>query len=421
MNIQQEIEKMAIQARHASLQLMRLTADEKNQILLAIADALNHRREFIKKANQKDMMDAKKSRLKAALFTYVARRQLTDERIDSMIEGFRNVVTLDDPIGDVLKEFHNSDGLWIRKIRVPIGVIGMIYESRPNVTADVSALCIKTCNVVILRGGKESLSSNQAIMDAIHEGGRISGLPKFAVQLVETTDRKAVKSLVQLTGKVDLVIPRGGEELINAVVDLAKVPVIKHSKGLCHLYVDESADLNKALQIAINAKCQRPGVCNAMETLLVHVKIADAFLPDLGKKLKAHGVKIKGDKPTYQLISNIELATDEDWDAEYLELILSIKIVKNLDEAINHINTHGSHHSDTIIAESQNAQEKFLNEIDSAAVYVNASTRFTDGSVFGMGAEIGISTDKLHARGPMGLEELTTYKYIIKGNGQIRP
>ncbi len=417
MTIHQQIEKMAIQARNASQQLMRLSTNEKNKILLAIADALNKNRALIKKANQEDILSAKQSGLTTTLLD---RLLLTDERIDAMIEGFHKVVTLDDPIFQVLKEFNNADGLWIRKVRVPIGVIGMIYESRPNVTADVSALCIKTCNAIILRGGKESMNSNKAIMSAIEEGGKNAALPGFSVQLITTTDREAVKSLVQLTGKVDLVIPRGGEGLINAVVDMAKVPVIKHYKGLCHLYVGESANLNKALQIALNAKCQRPGVCNAIETLLVHQKIADTFLPKLAEQLKTYGVIIKGDKLTCQLIPDIELATEKDWDTEYLELILSIKIVNNLDEAINHINTHGSHHSDAIIAESQAAQERFLNEIDSAAVYVNASTRFTDGSVFGMGAEIGISTDKLHARGPMGLEELTTYKYIIKGNGQIR-
>lgn len=417
MDIIQHLEQMAIDAREASIQLSRLTTEEKNRVLLSIADALNQQRETIIQANQKDIAAAKKSGLTAAL---IDRLYLSDDRMDSMIEGFQKVATLNDPVGTLLKEFTNTDGLLIRKVRVPIGVIGVIYESRPNVTADVSALCIKTCNAVILRGGKESLYSNKAIINAIHEGGWAAGLPQFAVQLIEITDHDAVKALVQLTGKVDLIIPRGGEALINTVVDMAKVPVIKHYKGLCHLYVDESADLSKALAIAINAKCQRPGVCNAIETLLVHQKIAANFLPDLGEKLKAYGVQIKGDQVTQDLIPDIESASEKDWDTEYLDLILSIKVVKDLNEAISHINSHGSHHSDAIIAKSRNAQEKFLKEVDSAAVYVNASTRFTDGSVFGMGAEIGISTDKLHARGPMGLEELTTYKYEIIGDGHIR-
>jgi glutamate-5-semialdehyde dehydrogenase len=299
---------------------------------------------------------------------------------------------------------------------VPIGVIGIIYESRPNVTADVAALCLKTANAVILRGGIDAMHSNRAILHALLQ----VKMPEYAMQLITIPDRDAIKELVQLTGKVDLIIPRGGEGLIKTVVDLAKVPVIKHYQGICHVYVDVDADLNKALAICENAKCQRPGVCNAMETLLVHEKIATQFLPKIAKILTAQQVKLKGDAKTQNIIPNIEPATAQDWETEYLDLILSIKVVTDINEAIQHINYYGSHHSDAIITENKKTAERFTTEVDSAAVYVNASTRFTDGAEFGMGAEMGISTDKLHARGPMGLEELTTYKYVILGTGQIR-
>jgi len=350
----------------------------------------------------------------------VDRLLLTEARIESMVKGLRAVAGLKDPIGAKVSRWIRPNGLEIVKRRVPIGVIGIIYESRPNVTADTAGLCFKTSNAVILRGGKEALHSNTAIAEILIEGGRSKGLPEHAIQLVRTTDRAAVKELVQLEGRVDLVIPRGGEALIRAVTDQARVPVIKHYKGVCHVYVDESADIKMALDIAENAKCQRPGVCNAMETLLVHEAVAEPFLLEMAPRLQDLGVELRGDERACALIPDMAPATEEDWYAEYLELILAVRVVSSAEEAVAHINTYGSRHSDAVVAESEPVQRLFAHEVDSSTVYVNASTRFTDGGEFGMGAEIGISTDKLHARGPMGLEELTTYKYVVHGKGQIR-
>jgi glutamate-5-semialdehyde dehydrogenase len=330
------------------------------------------------------------------------------------------VADLKDPIGVRISRWIRPNGLEIVKRRVPIGVIAFIYESRPNVTADTAGLCVKTANAIILRGGREAAHSNEAIVAAMIEGGTAKGLPPHAVQLVRTADHRAVRELVQLEGKVDLAIPRGGETLIRAVIEQARVPVIKHYKGVCHTYVDESADVDMALRICENAKCQRPGVCNAMEHLLVHDKIAAAFLPRMVARYLELGVELRGDEAARRIAPEIAAATEEDWCAEYLDLVLSIRIVGSVEAAVAHINKYGSRHSDAIVAQSDRAQRVFTDQVDSAAVYVNASTRFTDGGEFGMGAEIGISTDKLHARGPMGLEELTTYKYIIQGNGQVR-
>jgi glutamate-5-semialdehyde dehydrogenase len=303
---------------------------------------------------------------------------------------------------------------------VPIGVIAMIYESRPNVTVEAASLCFKASNAVILRGGKEAHRSNMALWKAIRQGGINWGMHKHAIELVQTTDREAVKHLVELDDFVDLVIPRGGEGLIRAVTEMSRVPVIKHYKGVCHTYVDRSADLDAAHRIAVNAKCQRPGVCNAMETLLVHQAVAAEFLPKLAQELQEKGVELRGDQATRKIVDAVLEATEQDWYEEYLDLVLSIRVVDSVDAAIDHINHYGSHHSDAVIAEDAKVQKQFLNEVDSAAVYVNASTRFTDGGEFGLGAEIGISTDKIHARGPMGLEELTTYKFVIEGSGQTR-
>jgi glutamate-5-semialdehyde dehydrogenase len=306
------------------------------------------------------------------------------------------------------------------KRRVPIGVIAIIYESRPNVTADTACLCLKTSNAVILRGGREAARSNAAIADAMIEGGVKRGMPEHSVQLVRTADREAVRELVRLEGRVDLVIPRGGEALIRAVTEAALVPVIKHYKGVCHVYVDESADQEMALRIVENAKCQRPATCNAMEKLLVHEKIAGVFLPRVAARLFDRGVELRGDEASCRVVPQMKPATEEDWHAEYLDLILAVRVVPSVSAAVEHINRYGSRHSDAIVAASEEAQKVFADGVDSAAVYLNASTRFTDGGEFGMGAEIGISTDKLHARGPMGLEELTTYKYVVYGNGQLR-
>ena len=401
----------------AARRMVRFSSAKKNAILLAMAETLNNRRELIKSANAADLEQAAAANLSAAM---IDRLTLTDARIGNMVNGIREVAALPDPVGKRIWRRVRPNGLVIEKRRVPLGVVAIIYESRPNVTADAAVLCVKTSNAVILRGGKESLNSNIAIARALREGGESAGMPKGAVQLIETTDREAVRELVQMDDRVDVVIPRGGESLIRAVVQHARVPVLKHYKGVCHIFVDAAADLNRALAITENAKCQRPGVCNAVETLLVHQDVAQTFLPQLEQMARRRGVELRGCAKTRQTLPNCKAAAAADWPAEYLDLILAVKVVKSLKEAIAHINTFGSHHSDAIITEDGRGAKRFLKEIDSAAVYVNASTRFTDGGEFGMGAEMGISTDKLHARGPMGLEELTTYKYLVSGSGQVR-
>jgi len=383
-----------------------------------MADGLVFGATELKAANTKDMEAGRKAGLSAAMLD---RLKIDEKRIKAMAKGLREVAALKDPVGEVLLERKRPNGLLIMKVRVPIGVIGIIYESRPNVTADSAGLCLKTGNAVILRGGKEALFSNQAIADVMSRDGVKAGLPANAIQLIGTTDRDAIRVLVQMEGVIDLVIPRGGEALIRAVSEQARVPVIKHYKGVCHVFVDKDADLDMAEKIVVNAKCQRPGVCNAMETLLIDEKIAGKFVPRIVKTLQAKKVELRGDDKTRQLGGDtVKAATEDDWYAEYLELILAVRVVKNLDAAIVHINQYGSAHSDSIVTRDAKAAEKFLNEVDSAAVFVNASTRFNDGSEFGMGAEIGISTDKLHARGPMGLEELCSYKWVVRGNGQVR-
>ena len=418
MGLHEEMLRMGDHAVAASRALARLSARKKNAILLAMADEIEGRREALKASNVIDLEAAKASGMSTALLD---RLTLTDSRISGMAKGLREVSGLKDPVGSVISRWIRPNGLEIVKTRVPIGVIAIIYEARPNVTADAAGLCFKTANAVILRGGKEAMKSNLAIVEALQAGGRQKGLPDHAIQLVTTTDRDAVKELVQLEGRVDLAIPRGGESLIRAVVEQARVPVIKHYKGVCHTYVDASADLDMALRICENAKCQRPGVCNAMETLLVHEAVAGHFLPRLAARLGGElKVELRGDEASRAIVTSIKAATEEDWSAEYLDMILAIRVVSSVKAAIDHISKYGSNHSDAIIADASEAQKEFTHEVNSAAVYVNASTRFTDGAEFGMGAEIGISTDKLHARGPMGLEELTTYKYVISGDGQIR-
>ncbi len=417
MNTEQLIKQLGQQAKQASYALAQLSTEQKNTILLSMADALETHSKKIQAANQQDMNAGEQANLTPALLD---RLKLDEQRIHAMAEGFRHIVSLADPVGTQLTSIEHHNGMHINKIRVPIGVIGVIYESRPNVTADVAALCLKTSNAVILRGGAEALHSNQAIATALLAGGQQAGLPEHAIQLVPITDREAVKYLVQMPDYLDLVIPRGGEGLIKTVMELSHVPIIKHYKGLCHVYVDAKADQDMALAICENAKVQRPGVCNAVETILVHKDIATSFIPALTQCLRQHQVDIRGDASCCEIDNQITPAQAKDWDTEYLDLIVSIKIVDSLQQAIEHINTHGSHHSDCIISADTNAQQAFSAQVDSAAVYVNASTRFTDGGEFGMGAEIGISTDKLHARGPMGLEELTTYKYVIQGTGQVR-
>ncbi len=417
MDVKEQILKMGADALAASRELAKLSSRKKNTILEAMADELDAQRAFIQSENAKDLTAGKENGLSSAMLD---RLELTDARIDDMTKGLRDVAILNDPVGSEISTWNRPNGLEIRKIRVPIGVIGIIFESRPNVTCDAAALCFKTSNAVILRGGKEAIHSNLAIAQAMQKAGRAKGMPAAAIQLIPTTDREAVKVMCQMVDYLDLIIPRGGVGLIQAVMEMAHVPVIKHYTGVCHTYVDVTADLPMAWKISENAKCQRPGVCNAMETLLVHKDIAEVFLPKMAKIFGSQKVEIRGDKRTRSFIPSAIPAIEEDWTTEYVDLILSIRVVDDVDAAVDHINTYGSGHSDAIVAQDEKAEKIFLEEVDSAAVYVNASTRFTDGAEFGMGAEIGVSTDKLHARGPMGLEELTTYKFVITGQGQIR-
>jgi len=417
MTLREEIRETGLRARAAAAALARLDTAGKNRILAAMADRLIRDRRRIGRANAADMDAGRRAGLSDALLD---RLRLTGPRLEAIAEGLRAVAALPDPVGRILGRRTRPNGLRIAKVRVPIGVIGIIYESRPNVTVDAAALCFKTSNAVILRGGSEALRSNQALADSLAAAGRPLGLPAAAIQLIRTPDRAAIRHLVRLTGLVDLVIPRGGEALIRAVAAHARVPVIKHYQGVCHIFVDRDADAEMALDIVENAKCQRPGVCNAVEKVLVHEAIAPAFLPRLAQRLEARGVELRGDPAARRLAPSLRPARASDWTAEYLDLILAVRLVPSAAAAAAHINRYGSHHSDAIVTASRAAQALFAAEVDSAAVYINASTRFTDGGEFGMGAEIGISTDKLHARGPMGLEELTTYKYVVRGNGQVR-
>jgi glutamate-5-semialdehyde dehydrogenase len=417
MDLHETILRMGERALAASRGLATLSTRRKNLILEAMADALDANRARILAANARDMAAGRDAGLSDAMLD---RLSLTDARLDGVINAVRSLVGLRDPVGREIARWTRPNGLLIRKMRVPLGVIGIIYESRPNVTVDAAALCFKASNAVILRGGREALETNIALADALQSGGAAKGLPPDSIQLISVTDHDAVRELVQLEGLVDLVIPRGGERLIRSVTQQARVPVIKHYKGVCHVYVDKAADPGMALDIIENAKCSRPGVCNALEKVLVHRDIAPAFLPLLAERLRARRVELRGDEAARATIPDLLPATDEDWDAEYLDLVLAVKVVDDVQAAIDHINRHGSHHSDSIVTADAKARDQFLQQVDSACVYVNASTRFTDGGEFGLGAEIGISTDKLHARGPMALEELTTYKYLVTGNGQIR-
>lgn len=416
-SITQQITAIGQRARKASHSLMGLETEQKNQILTGMADEIDIYRNSILKANEKDVAEAVKHGLAPAL---TDRLLLNDSRMNAITAGIRDIAALPDPVGRILGTRTKENGLVIEKRAVPIGVIGMIYESRPNVTADATALCLKASNAIILRGGSEALRSNQAIADALIEGGCKAGLPEYALQLIPIRDRRAVQALITMDQYVDLIIPRGGEGLIRAVAGNATVPVLKHYKGVCHIYVNSDADLNKARSIVENAKCQRPGVCNAAETLIVDRDIAEKWLPEISAVLTAGKVELRGDEYARSLVPDMLPATEDDWYAEYLDLILSVRVVDGIEQAVEHINHYGSGHSDAIVSENEAQQRYFTKMVDSAAVYVNASTRFTDGAEFGMGAEIGISTDRLHARGPVGLEELTTYKYVVHGTGQIR-
>ena len=405
-------------ARAASRLLARAATAQKNRALLAAADALDAARAELSHANEQDLAAGRANGLEPAMLDRLA---LTPARIDDMIEGLRQVATLPDPIGEIRDMRYVPSGIQIGKMRVPLGVVGIIYESRPNVTIDAASLCLKSGNATILRGGSEAIHSNQAIARCIQQGLAEAGLPAAAVQVVETTDRAAVGALISMPEYVDVIVPRGGKSLIERISREAKVPVIKHLDGICHVYIDVAADLDKAIRVADNAKTQRYAPCNTMETLLVHAGIAERVLPPLATIYREKGVELRGDAATRALLgADVLEATEEDWRTEYNAPILSIRIVDGLDAAIEHINTYGSQHTDAIITENFSDARRFLAEVDSASVMVNASTRFADGFEYGLGAEIGISTDKLHARGPVGLEGLTSEKYVVFGDGHVR-
>ena len=419
------IHAIGTKAREAARLLAVIPSATKDAALLAMADRLQSDESSILSANALDLEAGRKNGLSDAMLD---RLRLDGKRLAAMAEGIRTAASLPDPVGRVLREWTKENGLSFRKVSVPIGVIGIIYESRPNVTSDAAVLCLKAGNAVILRGGSEAFHSNKAIAASLQLGAASAGLPEAAIQLIPVTDREAVRILCEMDRYLDCMIPRGGKGLIETVARHARMPVIKHYDGICSVYVDQAADLSMAKEIILNAKCQRPGVCNAAESLLLHRDIAASFLTKGGKALVDHGVELRCDQETLSLMptelrsnSLIKEASEEDFRTEFLALILGVKVVGSVEEAIAHIESHGSHHSDAIVTENAATAEAFLNGVDSATVYWNASTRFTDGGEFGFGCEIGISTDKLHARGPMALEELTSYKYRIQGSGQVRP
>lgn len=413
----QTVRALAEMAKHASREVALLKTDVKNKIIINIADALIKKASYIISENARDLENAHKNGMRESL---IDRLTLTTARITAMADGARAVAALPDPIGTVLCENKRPNGLDIKKVRVPLGVIGIIFESRPNVTLDAAVLCLKSGNATVLRGGKEAIYSNKAIAKVMRDAIAANGVDPNAICLIEDTTRDSATELMNMKGLVDVLIPRGGAGLIRAVVENAHVPVIETGAGNCHLYVDVSADLNMAVDVLINAKCSRPSVCNAVETALVHHDIAPEFLPRLAMRLKEYNVEVRGCPATCAIIQNAVFATEEDWATEYNDYTLAIRQVANVEEAIEHITRYSTQHSEAIIANDPVVAERFLNAIDAAAVYVNASTRFTDGFEFGLGAEIGISTQKMHARGPMGLEELTSIKYLVHGNGQIR-
>jgi glutamate-5-semialdehyde dehydrogenase len=417
MHIKAQVIEIAEKAKKAASSLGRIGADDKNRVLLRMAEALVDRSGFLIAENAKDVDQASRTGLPAAM---IDRLLLQKTAIQGMAAGLREVAALPDPVGKITSMWRRPNGLLVGRMRIPLGVIGIIYESRPNVTADAAALCLKSGNAVILRGGSEAIHSNLAIAQILQNVLKKSNVPEAAVQVIPVTDRAAVQELLQLEAYIDLIIPRGGEELIRAVVSQSRIPVIKHYKGVCHIFVDTGADLDMAVAICLNAKVQRPGVCNAMETLLVHADAAALFLPVMAEKYRQAGVALRGCPKTRAILPDIEEATQEDWYREYLDLVLAVRVVPDLDAAIAHIEQYGSLHTESIITQNYATAQRFLNEVNSSTVLVNASTRFSDGFELGLGAEIGISTTKLHAYGPMGLEELTTTKFIIYGNGQVR-
>jgi len=412
-----QAEQMARRARQAGRTVSVADAPQKNRALKAMAAELRKRAEAIKAANAKDLEAGRKAGLSPAM---IDRLTLTDKAIESMAVGLAEIVALDDPVGEVIEQYDRPNGLHLARVRVPIGVVFIIYESRPNVTVDAAALCLKSGNACILRGSSEALGSNLALYEVIRSGLESAGLPPEAVQMVEITDHAFAGALLRQDKWIDVVIPRGGERLIRAVVEQSIIPVIKHYKGVCHVYIDEWADPAMARQIALNAKCQRPGVCNAMETLLVHKAHSRQFLAGLLGRMAAEGVEIRGCRRTCEVFPDAKQAADQDWGEEYLDLILAVRVVDSIEDAVDHIARYGSAHTDAIVTADADRAEQFVRNVDSSSVMVNASTRFSDGGQYGLGAEVGISTGKLHARGPMGVRELTTYKYVVRGTGQVR-
>ena len=417
LDIKDYMQKLGMQARRASRELSRASSKSKNDALLSIASGIRESADILKIQNDLDLVAGKAKGLDAASLD---RLELNDSRIEAMAEGLEQIANLTDPVGEINNMRYLPSGIQVGQMRVPLGVIGIIYESRPNVTADAAGLCLKSGNATILRGGSEAFHSNQAIAHCIQNGLKQAGLPAEAVQVVETIDREAVGQLITMTEMVDVIVPRGGKSLIKRVSEDAKVPVIKHLDGICHVYIDGDADLEMAEEIAVNAKCHRYGVCNAMETLLIDTSIAKKILPILERRYDAESVELRGCEKTLAILPTIKAASDEDWDTEYLAPILSIRIVEGVDEAMNHIHKHSSNHTETIVTESYTTSSRFLAEVDSSSVMVNVSTRFADGFEYGLGAEIGISTDKIHARGPVGLNGLTSQKWIVLGTGQVR-
>lgn len=417
MNIAQYMQTLGQQARDASRALARAGSEQKNTALLAMAAAIRASADLLKQENAKDLMAGQDKGLDAALLD---RLTLTDARIESMAEGLEQIAALPDPVGEISNMTYRPSGIQLGQMRVPLGVIGIIYESRPNVTADAAGLCLKSGNATILRGGSEAMHSNQAIAACIQQGLAAANLPSASIQVVATTDRVAVGHLITMPEYVDVIVPRGGKSLIERISKDARVPVIKHLDGICHVYIDEQADIQMAQDIAFNAKSHRYGVCNAMETLLVHQAIADKVLPDLAVRFQAEGVELRGCERVRQILPDAVAATEADWDTEYLAEILAIRIVDSVDAAMDHIHRHSSGHTESIVTQNYDTARRFLREVDSSSVMVNASTRFADGFEYGLGAEIGISTDKLHARGPVGLNGLTSQKWIVLGSGQIR-
>ncbi|OOZ40899.1 glutamate-5-semialdehyde dehydrogenase [Solemya pervernicosa gill symbiont] len=417
MDIKQYMRETGERARAASRSMARADSNAKNAALYAIAEALIADKVALIEENARDLSAGRERGLDDALLDRLA---LNDERIDGMAEGLRQIAALPDPVGEITDLNYRPSGIQVGKMRVPLGVIGIIYESRPNVTADAAALCLKSGNATILRGGSEAAHSNQAIAKCIHQGLEVAGLPADAVQVIETTDRAAVGELITMPAYVDVIVPRGGKGLIERIMGEARVPVIKHLHGVCHVYIDDDADLEKAIQVAYNAKTHRYGVCNAMETLLISESIVEEVLPELAAMYIEKGVELRGCETTCRMVHDARPATEEDWDEEYLAPILSIRVVKDMAEAIEHMHAHSSGHTESIITENITRARQFMTEVDSSSVMVNASTRFADGFEYGLGAEIGISTDKIHARGPVGLEGLTSQKYVVFGDGHIR-